>query len=109
VGGLIGGNTTSVSASYATGMISSPSHAVGGFVGNDTSAGGIANAYWDTSTSGITKPRKGAGRPLADPGITGLTTAQLQADLPPGFDPAIWAEDPNINGGLPYLRDLPPQ
>ena len=42
------------------------------------------------------------------PGITGLTTAQLQSGLPAGFDPSIWAESPNINGGLPYLITNPP-
>ena len=41
--------------------------------------------------------------------ITGETTAQLQAALPSGFDPTIWAESPSINGGLPYLIANPPQ
>jgi hypothetical protein len=42
-------------------------------------------------------------------GITGETTAQLQAGLPAGFDPTIWAESPSINNGLPYLINNPPQ
>jgi len=41
-------------------------------------------------------------------GITGLTTQQLQSGLPTGFDPKIWAENPNINNGLPYLIANPP-
>jgi hypothetical protein len=41
-------------------------------------------------------------------GITGLTTAQFQSGLPTGFDPKIWAENPNINNGLPYLINNPP-
>jgi len=110
VGGLIGQNqSSSASASYSTGAVMSSSPATGGFVGKDTSPGGIADAYWDTSTSGITNASKGAGKPFKDPGITGLTTTQLQTGLPAGFDPAIWAENPNINGGLPYLIDNPPQ
>ena len=36
-----------------------------------------------------------------NPGITGLTTAQLQSGLPAGFNPSIWAESASINGGLP--------
>jgi hypothetical protein len=51
----------------------------------------------------------GAGNIANDPGITGQTTAQLQAGLPAGFDPSIWAEDPGINNGLPYLIANPPQ
>jgi hypothetical protein len=32
----------------------------------------------------------------------------LQSGLPAGFDPAIWAESANMNGGLPYLLANPP-
>ena len=71
--------------------------------------GGLSGNYWDTTTSGITNLSQGAGSPANDPGITGETTAQLQAALPAGFDPAIWAENPSINGGLPYLIANPPQ
>jgi hypothetical protein len=74
---------------------------VGGLIGYDTAGrkGWISSAYWDTTTSG---QKKGAGNKKNDPGITGLTTEQLQSELPAGFDPTIWAEAPNINGGLPY-------
>ena len=34
-----------------------------------------------------------------DPDITGLTTAQFQSGLPAGFDPTVWREKSNINGG----------
>jgi len=43
------------------------------------------------------------------PEITGLTTQQLQSGLPNGFGPKIWAQDPNIDDGLPYLRSNPPK
>jgi hypothetical protein len=82
---------------------------VGGFLGDDDSGGGLSRDYWDTTTSGITNLSQGAGNIANDPGITGETTTQLQSGLPTGFDPAIWAENPNINGGLPYLIANPPQ
>ncbi|HEX4157021.1 MAG TPA: hypothetical protein VHY79_00975, partial [Rhizomicrobium sp.] len=64
---------------------------------------------WDTSTSRIKSRKKGAGTPQNDPGITGLTTEQLQSGLPKGFDPKVWAENPKINKGLPYLINNPPE
>jgi hypothetical protein len=75
---------------------------IGGFDGADQ--GTIANSYWDTETSGTTKG-SGDGN---ETGLTGLTTQELQSGLPAGFDPAIWAEDANINNGLPYLIANPP-
>ncbi|HEY6578573.1 MAG TPA: hypothetical protein VIY09_04570 [Rhizomicrobium sp.] len=63
----------------------------------------------DTSTSRVKSLKKGAGTPKNDPGITGLTTTQLQSGLPQGFDPTVWAENPKINGGLPYLIANPPR
>jgi hypothetical protein len=69
----------------------------------------LSDDYWDTTTSGITNLSQGAGYPSDDPGITGLTTSQLQAGLPTGFDPSIWAEDSGINNGLPYLIANLPQ
>jgi hypothetical protein len=64
----------------------------------------FSNDYWDITTSGTTV---GVGRGNAE-GITGLTTTQLKAGLPAGFDPKIWAEDRKINHGLPYLIANPP-
>jgi len=43
-----------------------------------------------------------------DPGITGLTDAQLKSGLPTGFDPSVWAQSPSINNGYPYLIANPP-
>jgi hypothetical protein len=82
---------------------------IGGLIGLDQSpSGSLSDTYWDTDTSGITNPDQGAGSPLNDPGITGLTTEQLQSGLPAGFDPSIWGENANINNGLPYLLANPP-
>ena len=111
VGGFAGANTdATISQSYATGAVTGRTKStIGGFVGADDSDGsGITFSYWDTDTSGITNLSQGAGNIPNDPGITGLTTAQFQAGLPPGFDPSIWAESANINGGLPYLIANPP-
>jgi hypothetical protein len=116
VGGLVGGNQFNastdqgtISNSYSTGAVEGASGStVGGFMGRDAETGGATNSYWDTTTSGITNPAQGAGNVNNDPGITGLTTAQLQAGLPSGFDPTIWGESPSINDGLPYLLALPP-
>jgi hypothetical protein len=55
------------------------------------------------------KPVSGAGNIANDPGITGLSTAQLQSGLPAGFDPTVWGENANINSGLPYLLANPPR
>ena len=118
VGGLAGYNASSsnsagsggtIIGSYSTGAASVGSDSfVGGLVGEEDTANPDSACYWDTTTSGITNLSQGAGKPSNDPGITGLSTAQLQAGLPSGFDPTIWGESPSINGGLPYLLALPP-
>jgi len=111
VGGFAGGSFGAINSSYAKGAVvggtGSGSYA-GGFVGYDGSPGSIVDTDWDTDTSGITNLSQGAGNIANDPGITGLSTAQFQSGLPTGFDPKVWAENPNINGGLPYLLDNPP-
>jgi len=106
VGGLVGlAYTGTFQTSYSTGVPSAGAKGlVGGYAGLEKSGSNAANAYWDTTTSGLTQPvGKGSGE-----GITGLTTAQLQSGLPSGFDPTIWAESPTVNNGLPYLIANPP-
>jgi hypothetical protein len=78
---------------------------LGGFAGQDVTFGGTKKAYWDTTTSG---QQKGTGNRGNEPGLKGLTTTELQSGLPKGFDPAIWAENPSINNGFPYLIANPP-
>lgn len=106
-GGVVGDSNGPISDCYAAGHISG--NWVGGFAGYDHAPGSFADDYWDTDTSGIADLSEGANYPRNDSGITGLTGAQLQAGLPAGFDPSIWAEDTNINGGLPYLIANPPR
>ena len=102
-GGLIGdpyGETGTISGSYATGKVSG--EYAGGFAGNPCNC--FSSDYWDTTTSETTD-----GIPNGNaPGITGLTTAQLKASLPAGFDPHVWAMDRKINHGFPYLIANPP-
>ena len=106
VGGLIGHNQGSVSTSYSSGAVASGSgNAVGGLIGNDSESGDLTNTYWDTTTSGQSH---GVGNDTSYPGVTGLTTEQFQAGLPAGLVPGIWAENADINGGLPYLLTWPP-
>jgi hypothetical protein len=109
-GGLIGSHAVGpITAAYATGVVTIQQGLTpGGLVGEDFT-GAISNSYWDLETSHVSNPDQGAGYPLNDPGITGLTTAQLQSGLPAGFDPAIWAQSPSINDGYPYLINNPPQ
>lgn len=109
VGGLIGSdNTATVSQVYCVGPVSGGAAAfVGGLIGQDSS-GSFSSSYWDLDTSGVSDPSKGAGSPPNDPGITGLTDAQLKSGLPAGFDPAVWGQNPAINNGYPYLLAVPP-
>jgi hypothetical protein len=106
-GGLVGFNLSgTVTDSYATGAVSSKKGEIGGLVGDDL--GTFTSSYWDTDTSGVTNLSQGAGNVSNDPGITGLSSAQLQSGLPGGFDPAVWAESPSLNNGFPYLIANPP-
>jgi hypothetical protein len=118
VGGLVAlddiqPSDVAISDAYSIGALSGGTgDTVGGLIGDDDNSGGcgcLADTYWDTTTSGITNLGQGAGNIANDPGITGETSAQLQAGLPAGFDPTIWAENPSVNNGLPYLIANPPQ
>jgi hypothetical protein len=104
-GGLVGlDNGGSIQTSYSIGkIVDAGGENDGGFLGDDE--GTVASDYWDTTTSGTTDGVDGGN----EANVTGLTTAQLQAGIPAGFDPKIWAEDANINGGLPYLVSNPPK
>jgi hypothetical protein len=115
-GGLVGLDAdeagccaSTVATSYSIGRVSGGT-LIGGSIGQDTTKNpGVTNAYWDLDTSGVDDPAQGAGSPLNDPGITGLSDAQLKSGLPSGFDPALWGIQPAINAGYPYLLANPPQ
>lgn len=99
-GSVNGANSFS---SYSAGRVTGGKYP-GGFVGS-TSAQFYSHCYWDINTSGT---RHGAGNAKKVKGIKGETTAELKAGLPDGFDPNVWAIDPNINDGYPYLIANPP-
>jgi hypothetical protein len=114
VGGLAGYAVGKISYSYSVGRVHAASVVQGGgygiykggFVGIVQQNGSepFTDTYWDTITS---KDDQGSSNGWS--GITGLTTEQLQSGLPPGFDASIWAENPAINNGMPYLRSNPPK
>lgn len=122
VGGFVGSHGPgSISESYATGSVTSLGGYAGGFAGG-ASGGGIiwqsysvgpvsggsqqggfvgsssaifVDDYWDKSASGQPSDGDRTG------GTKGLTTAELKAGLPPGFDPTIWGIVPTVT--YPYL------
>ena len=107
-GGLVGLEIGEIVESYSAGRVSGTQSFLGGLLGEDASNGANFTTYWDFDTSGITDPSQGAGNIANDPGITGLSNTQFQSALPPYFDPAVWAQNSSVNGGLPYLIRNPP-
>jgi hypothetical protein len=114
IGGLIGsatgvGSSTSISTSYASENVVPTAYSqAGGIVGiisGDELT--FSDTYWNTTRSYEIPASAGAGNVSNEPGITGLTTTQLQSGLPTGFSNTIWGQNPNINSGLPYLLAIP--
>ncbi|MEI9931979.1 MAG: hypothetical protein WDM89_15935 [Rhizomicrobium sp.] len=118
VGGLAGTQSVdpngdnappSMSTSYSTATVTGGSGAtLGGVIGRDVSNATNASSYWDLDTSDISNPAQGAGNIANDPGLIGLSDAQLQSGLPSGFNPNIWVQSESINNGYPYLIANPP-
>jgi hypothetical protein len=106
-GGLVGevDNWAALTSSYAMGGVPGG----GGVTGNDDGTGVYASVYWDMDTSRVHNPAQGVYNIPNEPGITGLTDAQLKSGLPAGFDPAVWAQSASVNNGYPYLIANPPQ
>lgn len=114
VGGLVGenGESTGLNTSYATGHVGGKTAAkIGGLVGQldlNVNENTLFYDYWDTTTTG--QPgHHGCGGQKCPGQSKGLTTEELQAGLPAEFTSNIWGENPNINGGLPYLLANPPK
>jgi hypothetical protein len=91
-----------IETSYSTGTVGNGG---GGFECTWYTFNEVANDYWNTTTSGTKDGTCGGNLS----GITGLTTKQLKAGLPTGFDPTIWTQNPSVNRGFPYLIANPPQ
>jgi hypothetical protein len=105
IGGVIGNllNTT-LGATYATGAIRGVAgDRIGGVAGSTRlpNLRLIATNYWNRTTTGVTR-----GTGVGVRGFVGLTSAQLKARLPSGFNPAIWGQSPNVNEGFPFLKAL---
>jgi hypothetical protein len=105
-GGFAGLNYGTMHNAYSIGRVAG--EFVGGFVGDEQNPGSISNGYWDLDTSNINDTTLGAGNIRNDPGIEGLTDAQLKFNLPDGFDSGLWGQSDKINGGYPYLLANPP-
>lgn len=109
VGGLSGEIEATISASYSTGHVGAKSAAAsGGLIGKVDQNSTLDHDYWDTDTSGK-NGHQGCDGLRCNGQSRGRTTEQLQSGLPEGFDPNIWGEKADINGGLPYLLALPPK
>jgi hypothetical protein len=112
VGGLFGrvarsDQGTLFETSYSTGAVfGGEGSLVGGFGGQSVRNAGYSYDYWDVTTSGT---GQALGRGKTRGHIVGDSTEELRSGLPQGFDPDIWAEAPNKNGGLPYLLANPPR
>jgi hypothetical protein len=110
LGGLASTSGGTIATSYSAGTVpATPAQYTGGLIGQFYNEGVNANDYWDLTASGISDPSRGAGNVANTPGLMGLTTTQLKSGLPAGFDPAIWAQNPSVNNGYPYLLANPPQ
>ncbi len=118
VAGLVAVNDGVIKTSYSAGAVSGGT--AGGLVGRNNptfqfadlqipsivddggtpvplqpGAGAITQSYWNTQTSGQSSSAGG----------TGMTSAQLAASLPPGFDPAVWTILPDPS--FPYFPWAP--
>ncbi len=113
IGGLLSQTDAegSVVQSYAAGKITTPdsgcnnnTDCIGGLYGveNGTSNNDV---YWDATTTG---DNVAAGNEGSDPGTKGLKNSKFIKKLPKGLDKKIWAQNPTINNGLPYLIANPP-
>jgi hypothetical protein len=111
-GGLMGETYGArVTTSYAIGsaVAQQPKSRKGGFIGDIVNTVLKAD-FWDISTSGLKHGwSKCEHENRSCEKIIGLTNHELKTSLPDGFDPKIWAQDPNVNNGYPYLIANAPQ
>ena len=105
VGGLVGSvnQDSTVSRSYAIGSVSSQNTERGGLVGSvEGSNNTVSDSFYDLTTTGQSDDTgKGDPKTTAD--------MQNQATFTNWDFATIWAIDPNINNGYPYLRAIPSQ
>jgi hypothetical protein len=109
VGGLAGQVQGTLRTSYSTGHVGAKTAAEsGGLIAQVNDGSTLDHNYWDSTTTGK-NGHEGCDDRRCGGQSKGRSTEQLQSGLPAGFDPNIWGEQANINGGLPYLLALPPK
>jgi len=102
-GGIAGsqwGSLGQIVNSYAASFIGGSGGGRGGLVGNGNNS--VTDSFWDTEVSGITTSAGGTGKTTAE-----MKTQSTFTDAGWDFD-EVWAMDPSINQGYPYLKDNPP-
>jgi hypothetical protein len=94
--GLVGQHNSGgpIDQVYSVGPVSSTGGQTGGLIYNSGGNPTITAAYWDTETS---------GQATSNGGGAGMTTAQLQTALPPGFGGA-WSITPGLS--YPFLVNV---
>lgn len=94
IGGLVGRNGGTISASHATGNVEGKSQ-IGGLVGGGDDSSAVTDSYWDTETSLQTTSFGGIGK---------TTNEMKDQSTYTGWDfPATWNIDSTINNGYPHL------
>jgi hypothetical protein len=83
---------------------------LGGIVGTDYSpTGSNDTAFWDFDTTSVKNPDQGAGNVFNDKGLKGYADYKFRRAAMKKFDSSVWAENPAVNNGYPYLIANPPQ
>ncbi|TAL30358.1 MAG: DUF4959 domain-containing protein [Spirochaetes bacterium] len=108
-GGITGGTTNYTRYCYATGDItrtSGTSANIGGLLGSVNNSDRIIASYYSGT---LLDAATGLG--LTDNALgTRKTPAEMKEwTTYSGWDPAIWAVDPDVNNGFPYLINNPPR
>lgn len=100
VGGLIGElSGSTVTNSYSTGLVTGGAGQVGGLIGRNQ-GGIVQNSFWDVQSSGQVTSEGGLPR-------TTLEMRDINNYLPYGWNfQTIWAIDPDVNNGYPFLQAL---
>jgi hypothetical protein len=97
IGGLVGVVETRslIVESWAAGKLTNLFGRKGGLIGRVSDSPLVAGNLWDTQTSGDNTSAGGVG-------AAGRTTAQMQASVLTGFDPAVWSITPGAS--YPFLK-----
>ena len=98
--GLVGHTFNSnITNSYSTGTVTAVGSYAAGLATGENLAEYVYNSFWDMESSGQTYSDCGTGKTTAE-----MKTQSTYTDA--GWDfSAIWAIDPAINNGYPYLNN----